>query len=91
MELALSVQPDPDTVLAPAPMGPDSEPCESCGTPVQYVDLLALARLCAGLDVAEQNPRMVDTEATQDADGGVSWTLRHHTPERCAEFRQDAR
>lgn len=91
MELELSVQPDDDTALAPAPQDPHSEPCEGCGTTVQYVDLLALARLWAGLEVHEEHPRMVDTETTTQDNGGVSMTLRHHTPERCAELRRLAR
>ena len=88
MELELSVQPDDDTALVSAPRDPDSFPCDSCGTWLQMVDLLALARLWAGLDVGEQNPRMCDTETTDTEGGGLSMTLRHHTPERCAELRR---
>lgn len=69
----------------------DPEPCENCGVEVQWIDLLGLARMCAGLDPGEHRPKLCDSEDSgEDEDGGVTLTLQGHTPERCQMLRRRA-
>jgi hypothetical protein len=66
---------------------PATDPCESCGTPLMLVDVMAMIRSLAGLKPGDSRRQWM--ESRQDSDGFATCTmrLRPHTPERCRRVR----
>lgn len=90
MEFELTADGD---ITAPGP--PPTEPCESCGTPVQLVCVVALVRLFAGLPETAEAPKtwmeyrtVADTCRNRTARGALQ--MRPHTPARCQLVRLGA-
>jgi len=68
------------------------EPCESCGTPVQLVCVIALVRLFAGLPEPADAPKewmehRTVPQACPNRLARGALQMRPHTPERCRAVR----
>lgn len=81
-ELTVAVEGDEPARDRPA----GAEPCESCGTVIQVVDVLGMVRLLAGLDEGEPGGEWMEQRTTVSRDGPRSEVVTQMRPRSGASW-----